>query len=411
MIFKKTAAVFLALTLVLGMFTLSIPAASATDDEDPTGHCEDNNYYMISGKSNYCPDTESFSPQFGESCTLNFVAPEELEVISFQFKLYRNDPDVTLVSYSSFTKQMSYNANAVDNRLLIGSVSSLDPFFIDKGESIFSATVKCSTPILTDVHFEIEDLQVRTESGDKIIIQNGTVIDDGEVVDPTQNPTGYCTDEAKYHLTGASNYCPSTPEFTDFDFGTHTLDFVAPDDLEILNLDFTLYHESTITTLDEYSAFSDDMVFESGKNNVLLTGNFSSLSPVLVMKGESLFKAVVDVETSYDTELHDVVYFDITNLTIKTVDGERVIFKDGKLVDKNPVVFVGDADKNGKVNIDDATLLQRHLAEFTDGSGNRLINEKNTDSLKRADTNRDGIISIMDVTEIQRYVAEIIKSF
>ena len=52
------------------------------------------------------------------------------------------------------------------------------------------------------------------------------------------------------------------------------------------------------------------------------------------------------------------------------------------------------------MNINDATLLQRYLAEYTV-----------TLNLKLADTNRDGKVDIRDITEIQRYVAQIITAF
>ncbi len=425
----KISAVILALTLIVGMFGYSTFAASAkplhvqpTEDttmdptENPTGYCVPS--YTLTAASNYGePDYEGLTSA-GMTCPVYFYAPEDLEIVSFQFTLYCDYGDCELVDYSSFTRQMAYNTKCDDyDAVLKGSVSSLSPIFVEKGESLLYIEYLCNYEEKFNVYLEIEDLQVHTESGDKIIIQDSKFVEpqsdptQATTEDPTQDPTGHCTDDAMYHLLGWSNYCPDTPEFTGWDFGTHTLDFVAPEDLEILSLDFTLYHESPITTLDEYSAFSDDMVYEPGKDNVLLSGNFTSLYPVLVMKGESLLKTEITIETSYDTELQDIVYLEINNLTIKTADGERVIFKDGIYVDKNPIVFVGDVDKNGKVNIDDATLLQRHIAEFTDDSGNRIIDETDSEMIKRADANRDGKISVLDITEIQRYVAEMIKKF
>lgn len=406
---KKASAVILSLALLMGMLAFSTFTASAEEDptQNPTGYCIES--YSISATSNYCEpecdDLQSVSMEY----PVYFRAPEDLEIVSFQFKLLCEDSNLELVKYSSFTSQMAYNTNIVNDRILMGSVSTLNPIFVEKDEPILYLEFYTDTKDVYNVYLEIEDLQVHTESGDKIIIQDSKPVDDGE--DPTEDPTGHCTDEAMYHLTGGSNYCPDTPEFTGWDFGTHTLDFVAPDDLEILNLDFTLYHETPDTALAEYSAFSVDMVFETGEDNVLLSGNFTSLSPVLVMKGESLLNTVIHIETSYDTELRDLVYLEINNLTIKTPDGERVIFEDGMRVDKNPIAFVGDVDKNGKVNIDDATLLQRHLAEFTDDSGNRIIDETDSEMIKRADANRDGKVSVLDITEIQRYVAEMIKKF
>ena len=62
-------------------------------------------------------------------------------------------------------------------------------------------------------------------------------------------------------------------------------------------------------------------------------------------------------------------------------------------------VLLGDVNGDGVINIDDATDIQKYVAElieFTDGQ--KFV----------ADTDGDGIISIKDVTQIQRYVAEYI---
>ena len=66
----------------------------------------------------------------------------------------------------------------------------------------------------------------------------------------------------------------------------------------------------------------------------------------------------------------------------------------------------GDVDGNGKVNINDATAIQRHLAEQED-----FILKEGTDAFKAADVNGDGRISVEDVTLIQRYLAEFIDHF
>ena len=63
---------------------------------------------------------------------------------------------------------------------------------------------------------------------------------------------------------------------------------------------------------------------------------------------------------------------------------------------------LGDLNEDGVVTIQDATLLQRYLAEFE-----TLTPEQ----LKRADVTKDGKVNIKDVTEIQRFAAEYITSF
>ena len=61
-------------------------------------------------------------------------------------------------------------------------------------------------------------------------------------------------------------------------------------------------------------------------------------------------------------------------------------------------VILGDTDGNGKVDINDATTLQRYLAEY-----------EMTESFQigAADTNEDGEITIVDVTFIQEWLAQL----
>ena len=63
---------------------------------------------------------------------------------------------------------------------------------------------------------------------------------------------------------------------------------------------------------------------------------------------------------------------------------------------------VGDADGDGTVTIQDATLIQRYLAEFGDVSLNR---NEYPESFYAADVNSNGKIDIGDVTALQRMLA------
>ena len=64
-----------------------------------------------------------------------------------------------------------------------------------------------------------------------------------------------------------------------------------------------------------------------------------------------------------------------------------------------PPVKYGDVNQDGKITVDDVTMLQKYLAEII------TLN----DAQKRAaDTDGDGQIKIVDATEIQKYIAEMI---
>lgn len=63
---------------------------------------------------------------------------------------------------------------------------------------------------------------------------------------------------------------------------------------------------------------------------------------------------------------------------------------------------MGDIDGNGKVDIIDATSIQRHIA--------RIIS-LDEDILYFTDVDGDGDISVLDCTAVQRYIAKIINTF
>ncbi len=77
------------------------------------------------------------------------------------------------------------------------------------------------------------------------------------------------------------------------------------------------------------------------------------------------------------------------------------------LLSSIPVVFgatnsYGDIDGNGKIDIIDATAVQRFIAKMI---------SMDIDSVSSADVDGDGKVSVMDCTSIQQYVAKVIGCF
>ena len=70
---------------------------------------------------------------------------------------------------------------------------------------------------------------------------------------------------------------------------------------------------------------------------------------------------------------------------------------DSYYTERKDCVLLGDADGDGRITISDATMIQKHLAQF-DMPDNFQI--------KASDVNRDKSININDVTEIQRFLAD-----
>lgn len=69
---------------------------------------------------------------------------------------------------------------------------------------------------------------------------------------------------------------------------------------------------------------------------------------------------------------------------------------------------LGDVNNDGRVNILDATIIQKFICEITDENGNLLIDENNPEEVRIADVNGNGRIEIRDATEIQKIAAELI---
>ncbi len=94
----------------------------------------------------------------------------------------------------------------------------------------------------------------------------------------------------------------------------------------------------------------------------------------------------------------------------KSTGKEAAAFGD-KSIEYDTVDFTlrstGDIDGNGIVDIDDALLLQHHIAKFSSDKV-PLIDENNEDMIRIADVNCDNKITIGDATAIQQTATEMI---
>lgn len=101
------------------------------------------------------------------------------------------------------------------------------------------------------------------------------------------------------------------------------------------------------------------------------------------------------VEFYVSTNIGDITFF-TTDFRIEK--GTNSASGGGVTGQRLPGLTIGDTDKDGYVDIYDATCIQKHLAEIELLSGVALRN---------ADVNRDGKYDIADVTVLQKYVADL----
>ena len=111
--------------------------------------------------------------------------------------------------------------------------------------------------------------------------------------------------------------------------------------------------------------------------------------------------------TDGETELkkgtdYDVAYKNNTDVGIATVMISGKGNYSGSVSETFEIIMLGDVNADGRVDINDATLVQKAVAELV------VLDEKQQ---KAADVTGDGKITIDDATLIQKYVAELIDHF
>lgn len=269
-------------------------------------------------------------------------------------------------------------------------------------------------------------------------------------------------DNAPLTVKGTSNFFPSTTlpcyQFTDLERDADGNAYVVVEfsmtcnDSYLVNLDIDeiTWDPNVLEWKEEYNTYGDgqDSVLnlfpfaaENGYGSGIihhtdegrLVGNYSGVSPAAYAYGEAgeeitVIRLVFKVlnENAGDTYVRcNVETLAICDETEQAPYAQTYLVQDKDVADNadeialtgstvyilEPELIIGDVNKDGVVTIDDATVIQRFLAEYLDDNDMPLIDVTDEVAFTVADTNRDGKISIRDVTEIQRFIAEIIDEF
>lgn len=147
--------------------------------------------------------------------------------------------------------------------------------------------------------------------------------------------------------------------------------------------------------------------YYDSNNNVVQNNNWPGVA--MTDLGGGIYGYVLDESRDYSTA--HVIFNNGSGTQYPTGEGyeikkgESKIFNGSGLSDyviDVQTYEVGDVNKDGVVNVSDATHIQKHLCDYKDANGNVLIDENNSEDLRIADVNGDSIVSIADATEIQR---------
>ena len=427
---KKFASVLLAAVMLFSM--CAIFSVSAAESSDAVGAG-----LTVTGTSNFCDVAVSpASVNNGGLVNVQFLTPVDLNVVSIQWGM---NYDKTKLQYLGCSSDLDMLVNpAATSYNVMGSASNdEEAVSIAADDPIITFRFKALAEGTAEVSFTVIDLMDRTTAGDKIIINNG------------QNKLS----GTSLTVNATSNFfAPQTQVFSDVTeledangdkFVTVSYK-VCSDSQFIVNIDLDeLTYDPTVLEWSEaYNTYGTgrnavvDIFPFAAENNCgagtyhltspgRLVANYSSVKPAAYASNED-GSAVVAVKATFkvinanagtttvnclvDTFTYcDIIernpYMKSVAVFNKVVDntnkakGEystEITAAGGSDVE----LLLGDVDKNGTVEINDATMLQRYLSEYITSVDSRV-----------ADVTRDGKVNVKDVTEIQRYVAQLRDKF
>lgn len=157
--------------------------------------------------------------------------------------------------------------------------------------------------------------------------------------------------------------------------------------------------ESVCTSIDD-CAFLNCTSLE----NVTIKGDIQAIGSAVFMNCENLKS--INIPESVTSIGNDVFEF-CENITIYCYENSYA----HEYAKSNSINYslitdgrqLGDVNNDGKVDVNDVTQLQKHLAGFTADDGQPLLSEA---EIIYADMTKDGIIDSRDVTALQIYLSE-----
>ena len=156
----------------------------------------------------------------------------------------------------------------------------------------------------------------------------------------------------------------------------------------------------------EYYSDSSSSADEAEPDYVLVFASWPWVSPAIAR--EIIGEYAVIASNFYEPYIlgyHIYVPAEDKIYTLEEAYNENIAGIDKAFTESGiPAGIIGDADKDGKISIKDATLLQKHLAKIT--SKYDYYGEFISEMI--VDFNRDEIFNINDATAIQKHIANMV---
>lgn len=208
-----------------------------------------------------------------------------------------------------------------------------------------------------------------------------------------------------YYNSGEHAWSDMDTYFVKQGDGTYTLDFTTTNSE---NISCNVYNNTTKTY--NCVASSTSLTFAAGKTSSYDLTASSSRGKSLTISGLS---EGLNIKFSYDPRdnILTVVCGEVVDSTAETtelVEKTTSATEESTVESTQPETTIpavhklGDADMNGEINIQDATILQKYIAGLV---------TLTTEQIELGDVDANSIISIKDATMIQKYTSDFITEF
>ena len=434
---KKLISVLLTAMLLVSMTATSAVSVSAVSGElasvyktNPTQPTESSTEppsadLTVNASSNYFNSQTMSGLEIGDTFTVNYELNSNFNVRSADWQLSYDSSKLRLkTSGTDLCPIGGGTVNDSGNPVFGNFTDALDGFSFSGGKSFVQAEFEVIGTGTANVQLTVDELNVGYVSGGTLYL--ASPVENGQTVN-IKNQPGFSGANLSTSteidpividtltVNAQSNFFKSASATFNEDTNQVTVTYQLQSNMKLVNAQWSLrYDTSKLSYVSASMPAVPDATIMTPQTGAV-TGNFTDLSMVDFSAMSDFATFVFDVHGTGET----TVTLTVVNLAVGYKSGSQV--NEGYLVDYTEVknlktqsgftnlnystntiindggAFLrGDVDLDGEVTINDATLLQRYLAEYT---------TLNATQLRAADTNVDGKVNIRDVSNLQRALA------
>ena len=207
---------------------------------------------------------------------------------------------------------------------VLGSLSDINnPYPVTAGDDFITFVFTAKAEGETAVELTVIDMTVREGEEDEVIIAD--TVDQRVEPQPTTEPSTTEAPAGDLTVTGSSNYSPAVDAQTVKSGDTVTVTFTAPEDANIVDLQWGMNYDKDLLEYTGYTTFTEDMLVNPEAVEYPVMGSVSNVNaPYAVTKDSNLVSFTFNAKGEGNTE----VQFTVIDMTVRDGNEDTIIFKD-----------------------------------------------------------------------------------